>query len=46
MKLIAVTGFAQSDDVQRALDAGFGGHVAKPCDPAKLERLLAYAPPR
>jgi hypothetical protein len=26
--------------VRRAIEAGFDGHVAKPCDPEKIERLL------
>ena len=43
--LIAVTGYAQPEDVKRALDAGFDGHVAKPCDPEKIERLLAWSLP-
>jgi CheY-like chemotaxis protein len=40
MKLIAVSGYAQPEDVARAADAGFDGHVAKPLDPADLETLL------
>jgi PAS domain S-box-containing protein len=43
LRLIAVSGYAQPEDVQRALDAGFDGHVAKPCDPEKVERLLGWA---
>ena len=39
--LVAVTGYAQPEDVRRAADAGFDAHVAKPPDPGKLERLLA-----
>jgi PAS domain S-box-containing protein len=41
MQLVAVSGYAQPADVQRALEAGFDGHLAKPCDPAEIERLLA-----
>jgi PAS domain S-box-containing protein len=40
MQLIAVSGYAQPEDVQRAIEAGFDGHIAKPADPAQLERLL------
>jgi CheY-like chemotaxis protein len=40
MSLFAVTGYAQPDDVQKAVEAGFDGHVAKPVDVAQLERLL------
>ncbi len=38
---IAVTGFARSEDVQRALEAGFQGHVAKPVDLWKLVGAVA-----
>ncbi len=41
IRLIAVTGYAQPDDVQRAMNAGFDGHIAKPPDPGELVRLLA-----
>jgi PAS domain S-box-containing protein len=41
LRLIAVSGYAQADDVKNARDAGFDGHLAKPFDPAELERLLA-----
>jgi PAS domain S-box-containing protein len=40
MQLIAVSGYAQPEDVKKAIDAGFDGHVAKPCDPEQIERLL------
>ncbi len=41
MRLLAVSGYAGPEDVQRALEAGFDGHVAKPFDIAHLELLLA-----
>ncbi|BDG01927.1 PAS domain-containing hybrid sensor histidine kinase/response regulator [Anaeromyxobacter oryzae] len=41
MQLFAVSGYAQPEDVRRAIEAGFDGHVAKPADPALVERLLA-----
>ena len=37
---IALTGFAAKQDVQRALEAGFQAHVAKPADMNQLCRLL------
>ncbi|BDG10833.1 ATP-binding protein [Anaeromyxobacter paludicola] len=40
-RLIAVTGYAQAEDVRRAVEAGFDAHLAKPCDLAELQRLLA-----
>ena len=41
MQLIAVSGYAQPEDVKRAIEAGFDRHIAKPCDPEQIERLLA-----
>jgi CheY-like chemotaxis protein len=38
---IALTAYARSEDVQRALDAGFQAHVSKPADPAVLVRAIA-----
>ena len=37
---IALTAYARSEDFQRALDAGFGNHLAKPIAPAKLVAAL------
>ena len=39
-RLIAVTGYGQEDDRQRARQAGFDYHLTKPVDPAVLEPLL------
>jgi two-component system CheB/CheR fusion protein len=41
--LVAMSGYAQPEDRQRALDAGFDRHVAKPTPLAKLEQVLAEA---
>jgi CheY-like chemotaxis protein len=38
--LIALTGWGQEDDKQRALRAGFDHHLTKPVDPSMLEELL------
>jgi CheY-like chemotaxis protein len=44
--LIAVTGWGQERDKQRARAAGFDHHLTKPVDPAVLEALLSErAPP-
>ncbi|GAO05007.1 ATP-binding protein [Anaeromyxobacter sp. PSR-1] len=43
---VALTGYAQPEDVQRARDAGFDAHLAKPPDLDQLERLLAEAAAR
>jgi CheY-like chemotaxis protein len=39
--LVAVTGWGQERDRQRAQTAGFDQHLTKPVDPALLEALLA-----
>jgi CheY-like chemotaxis protein len=41
VRLIALTGYGQSQDRQRALDAGFDDHLVKPVDLAALERTIA-----
>jgi len=38
--LVAVTGWGQEDDKQRAAAAGFDHHLTKPVDPAQLQPLL------
>ncbi len=38
--MIAVTGFAEYDDRDRALSAGFNTHLKKPVDVAKLFELI------
>jgi CheY-like chemotaxis protein len=40
MRLFAVSGYAGPEDVARATVAGFDGHLAKPADPERIERLL------
>jgi CheY-like chemotaxis protein len=40
VQLIAVSGYAQPEDVRRSADAGFDAHIAKPPDPEQIERLL------
>jgi hypothetical protein len=44
-RLIAVTGYGQLDDQQRARAAGFDDHLVKPVDLPALERALAGIPP-
>jgi two-component system CheB/CheR fusion protein len=39
--LVALTGYAASNDRSRAFDAGFDRHLAKPLDIDELDRLLA-----
>ena len=38
--LIAISGYAQPEDIERSKEAGFNRHVAKPVDLAKLEQIL------
>lgn len=46
VKLVAASGYAQPEDVQRALEAGFDVHMAKPPVPELLEGLIAAGPGR
>jgi CheY-like chemotaxis protein len=41
--LIALTGWGQEEDRQRAREAGFDAHLTKPADPAEIDRLIAQA---
>ena len=43
MVIVALTGWGQPQDKQRALDAGFDAHLVKPADPSILMRVLARA---
>jgi two-component system CheB/CheR fusion protein len=38
--LVALTGYGQPEDRQRALEAGFDTHLVKPVDPDDLLKLL------
>jgi two-component system, sensor histidine kinase len=38
--LIALTGYGQASDIDRARAAGFNRHLLKPVDPVQLEVLL------
>jgi CheY-like chemotaxis protein len=40
-RLIAITGYGQEQDRQKALLAGFDHHLVKPVDTATLARVLA-----
>ena len=43
--LIALTGYGQTNDRRRALEAGFDAHVTKPVDITELSALLAALAP-
>jgi len=40
IRLVALTGYAQPEDQERATKAGFDAHLAKPPDPEALARVL------
>jgi PAS domain S-box-containing protein len=40
MKLVALTGWGQEEDVRRSMEAGFDHHLTKPVDPTALKDLL------
>jgi len=44
-RLIAVTAYGEEEDRRRSQAAGFELHLTKPVDPARLEQILAAAPP-
>ena len=41
VRLVALSGYAQPEDVARAAEAGFDAHLAKPADIAQIERQLS-----
>jgi two-component system CheB/CheR fusion protein len=43
--LVALTGYARPEDLERAADAGFDQHVAKPATVERLCQLLVNLPP-
>jgi CheY-like chemotaxis protein len=44
LRLVALTGYGQVEDRERAQAAGFDGYLVKPVDMAALERVLAELP--
>jgi DNA-binding response OmpR family regulator len=40
MSIVALTGWGQERDKQRALDAGFDAHLTKPADPQQLSETI------
>jgi signal transduction histidine kinase len=44
-RLVALTGWGQDEDKQRAREAGFDRHFVKPVEPAALQSLLAELQP-
>lgn len=46
LRLVAVTGFGQASDRQRAFESGFDEHLLKPVDPDAVEDILRAAESR
>jgi CheY-like chemotaxis protein len=44
LRLIALTGYGQQEDVDRSYAAGFDDHLVKPVSPKALEAILASEP--
>ncbi len=44
--LVALTGWGQEDDKNRALEAGFDRHLVKPVEPRLIETLVSSLPAR
>lgn len=44
-RLIAMTGYGQPEDQQRALEAGFNSHLVKPIDLAQLSQMIVDSAP-
>ena len=44
--IVALTGWGQERDKERAIEAGFDAHLTKPADLMELRRLLAAELPR
>jgi len=41
VRLVAITGYGQPDDRERAMEAGFDSHLTKPVDLRELHRVLS-----
>jgi two-component system CheB/CheR fusion protein len=40
-RLVAVTGYGQPQDIQKAMEAGFDAHLTKPIEVDAVNRLLS-----
>ena len=45
VRLVAMSGYGQPEDVRRAAEAGFDAHLVKPVDPARVAALIRGGPP-
>ena len=46
LRLVALSGYGQSEDRRRAVEAGFDLHLSKPVDPERLAAIIDALPPR
>ena len=42
IRLVAVSGYAQPEDIRRSREAGFDAHLAKPAQFAEIERFFVF----
>ena len=40
IRLVAISGYAQPEDIRRSIEAGFDAHLAKPAQSADIESLF------
>jgi CheY-like chemotaxis protein len=40
IRLVAISGYAQPEDIRRSIEAGFDAHLAKPAQAADIESLF------
>ena len=45
VRIVALTGYGQSEDLRRSREVGFDDDLTRPVDFAALERVLAGSPP-
>lgn len=45
IRLVALTGYGQQEDKQKAVEAGFDEHLTKPVDPEALEIAMGSIAP-
>jgi CheY-like chemotaxis protein len=41
IRLVAISGYSQDEDIRRSKEAGFDAHIAKPARTADIESLLS-----
>ena len=41
IRLVAISGYAEPEDVRRSIESGFDAHIAKPATPADIQRWFS-----